>query len=91
MSKVEKILRAYSLAVDDMSDTPNLFRDLLEYIDKKGNTSENRMMPVENSYNIEDVDFISWYYKGNNYIFGCILRMKKGLLKAFLKNNYKDL
>lgn len=85
MGKVEKILRAYSLSVDEMSNTPNLFRDLLEYIDKKGNTSENRMMPVENSYNIEDVDFISWYYKGNNYIFGCILRMKKWIAKSIFK------
>lgn len=49
MGKVEKILRAYSLSVDEMSNTPNLFRDLLEYITKLGNTSENRMMPIEKS------------------------------------------
>lgn len=85
MGKVEKILRAYSLSVDEMSNTPNLFRDLLEYITKLGNTSENRMMPIENLHNIEEVDFINWYDKGNNYIFGCILRMEKGIAKSIFK------
>lgn len=85
MGKVKKILRAYSLAFDDISHAPNLIRDLSEYIHKVGNTSEDRMMPVENSHDIEEVDFISWYYEGNNYIFGCILRMEKGVAKRIFK------
>lgn len=86
MGKVEKILRAYSLSVDNISDVPNLFKDLSEYMHKAGNTSEDRMMPVENSHNIEEVDFINWYDdKNKNCIFGSILRMEKGIAKSIFK------
>ena len=91
MAKKEIRLKAYSIELlNNISDISTLKSDLEEYLINIGNTLEKRMMPIGKIDSTDDVDFISWYKIDANNIFGCILRMKKGIAKSILKEQLQE-
>lgn len=91
MSKKEITLKAYSVELlNHLSDTSKLKDDIEEYLNNIGITLEERMMPVGRIDSTDEVDFISWYKIQTNHIFGCILRMKKGIARSILKEQLKE-
>ncbi|MEI0557811.1 hypothetical protein [Brachyspira intermedia] len=92
MSNREVTLKVYSAELSGgcLSYNVELKHDLEEYLNNIGKTLEERMMPVGRIDVSDEVDFISWYEIHNDHIFGCILRMKKGIAKSILKEQLKE-